>query len=71
MHWMEWGCGGWFMMSFWIVLVAAIVYLLLKGITQQKPHHAKEDSALEILKKRYARGEISKEEYERIKKDIS
>jgi putative membrane protein len=28
------------------------------------------DTALDILKKRYARGEITKEEYEQIKKDI-
>ena len=30
----------------------------------------KESTPLEILKKRYARGEIKKEEYDKIKKDL-
>jgi len=33
--------------------------------------HSDSNSALEILNKRYASGEITKEEYEQVKKDIS
>jgi putative membrane protein len=75
---MGWGgTMGWFgplgMILFWVVIILVIV-LLIRGIrtskgTGQESGPAPE-SALEILKKRYARGEINKEEYLERKKDL-
>ncbi len=33
-------------------------------------NHSKQESAIDIMKKRYAKGEISKEDLDRMKKDI-
>ena len=52
---------------FWILVLIGLVLLIkyLLGITA-KGH----ETAIDILKKRYAKGEISKEEFEEKKKDI-
>jgi putative membrane protein len=73
---MNWGYGmgwGWMiiMAVFWISVIVAIVFLIRWVILSTKITGTKSDeSALEILKKRYAKGEISKEEFEEKKKDI-
>lgn len=69
MHWSEnfgFGMGfGWmFMIPFWVLVIFIVVFLVKRTGSGEK------ETAEEILKKRYARGEISKEEFERIKKDI-
>jgi putative membrane protein len=69
MWWWGWGMGMMAMMFlFWVVfivgLVVAIRWLLGKSM------EAKTDSALEILRQRYARGEINKDEFETKKKDL-
>ena len=73
---MSWGMG-WSgpitIVIFWIALIAAIFFLirwLVRSSRESSPLKT-EDSALDILKKRYARGEIDKEEYEEKKKDLS
>ncbi len=60
--------GGIFM---WILLVAVAVALIYYSFARNKknPDSTKEDP-IEILKKRYAKGEISKEEFDRLKKEI-
>ncbi|MBL7074457.1 SHOCT domain-containing protein [candidate division KSB1 bacterium] len=70
MHWLGWG-GGWFMIAIWWALIIVGIFFLVKWVNTQRSQSTKADSALEILKKRYARGEITQEEFEQIKKDIN
>lgn len=72
---MDGGMGIWmlFNMAFWILVIIGIVLLAVWiARTAGRDERGKvEESALDILKKRYARGEINKEEYEEKKRDIS
>jgi putative membrane protein len=64
--------GGW-MMIVWIVVIALIVWgviVMIKNNSSVSNTYQKR-SPLEIANKRYARGEINKEEYEEIKKNLS
>ena len=71
---MGWGWVGLlFMLVFWVLIVVLIILLirrLLSSGTTRTASPPMEDSAMEILKKRYARGEINKEEFEAKKKDL-
>ncbi|MGE3760514.1 MAG: SHOCT domain-containing protein [Pseudobdellovibrionaceae bacterium] len=61
------GMGGW-MFLWWIVIVIIIVASISFFVRQGNPN--REKSALDILKERYARGEISKEDFEERKRTI-
>ena len=66
--------GGWLMavgmVVFWGLVIWGIVALVRGASTSGPGSSAPPDSALEILRKRYARGEINKQEYEEKKKDL-
>ena len=74
-----WGGGfgfGWiFMLVFWGLIIWAI-FALVRGAGRQgccgNDNHTRngEKTAVDILKERYAKGEISKEDFERMKKDL-
>jgi putative membrane protein len=54
---------------FWILILVGLV-LLIKYLWEGAGAKRAQESALEILKKRYAKGEINKEEFEEKKKDL-
>ncbi|MBI4685513.1 MAG: SHOCT domain-containing protein [Nitrospirae bacterium] len=57
------------MVIFWILILLGAVYLT-KLIVGGAKRMEKEDTPFDILKKRYARGEITKDEFEEKKKDM-
>jgi putative membrane protein len=73
-----WGMGwfgGIFMMIFWILILVGLVFLikwLVQSTNRGKPEAGGgAGRALDILKERYARGEIDKAEFETMKLDLS
>ena len=86
MHWGDhgWGMGyglGWlFMIIFWalvilgpiVLVILGVIYFvkLIAGISDRKGG-TKDETPLYILKKRYAKGELTKEEFEKIKDDLT
>jgi putative membrane protein len=63
--------GGMFMgMILLIILVVAVVWWLTKGGGAKNRGALQKESPLEILKRRYAAGEITKEQFESMKKDL-
>ena len=54
---------------FWILILVGLI-LLIKYLWEGAGAKRVEESALEVLRKRYAKGEISKEEFEEKKKDL-
>ena len=64
--------GGIFMIAFWVLVIAGVVFLVrwLVVSSRKSERGSGGDSPLEILKSRYARGEINKEEFEGKKKAL-
>lgn len=70
--WGLWGAWGFgmllFMFVFWGLIIAGLV-LGLRWLANQT-RESRSDAALDILRQRYARGEIDKEEFEAKKRDL-
>lgn len=71
--WMGWGFGALHMWLYWAVLILIVIALVkwvfgVPGRGESGRHG--ESRALELLKERYARGEIGKEEFEQRRRDL-
>ncbi len=78
--WCWTGSAGWLMpigmllmVAFWGVVIAFGVWLLSRWVRSSDSAAAipRGNGALTVARERYARGEISKEEFERIRRDLS
>lgn len=61
--------GGLWMVVFWGGLIALIIWGVTK-LTQRNGSTTRRDS-LDIARERYAKGELSQEEFQQLKKDLS
>ncbi len=67
--WWGMGLGVLIMLIIWAGIIALIVWVSVKAV--RSGSKSSTETPLEIAKKRYAKGEISKKEFEQLKKDLS
>jgi len=63
--------GGIVMLILVIIVLAALGFIVYKQLNPGGSLLLKKETPLEILKSRYARGEITKEEFDQMKNDVS
>jgi putative membrane protein len=63
--------GGFGMIIIWLIIIAIIVIVVRMFVGSNKSNADKSKNAMDILKERYAAGEISREEFEEKKHDLA
>jgi putative membrane protein len=76
-------CGGLFFLLFWVLVIGLVVWAITawsrssshravtgSDIAPAAPPPVPGGRALDILKERYARGEITKEQYDEMRRDL-
>lgn len=70
MHGMDGFFGmGWMMILWWALIIFGLI-ALGKWLFASRTPNSNNETPLEIIKRRYAKGEITREEYEKLKNDL-
>ncbi len=74
--WPMWEMSGWWMLFGWLwmfIFWGGFIALIVWGVIKlsRRNNSTSKSSPLDVAKERYARGEISREEFEQLKKDLS
>lgn len=64
------GYGGMFMWIIFLIVVGFLIYFIIQAQKVRGPIQGQPENPLDILRRRYAKGEINKEEFDRMKKDL-
>lgn len=59
-----------FMILLWVLAIVGVIYLVKGFMSRTRTDPGTQESALDILKARYARGEISDDEFEEMKQKL-
>lgn len=70
--------GMWFGGIFWLIIIGLVIWLIINSSKRSHYNYNyppqfqnQQETPLDILKKRYAKGEITKDEFDQMKKDLS
>jgi len=64
----------WFGWIMWVLIIGLIFVIIWTNTREKNKYIAfdqKEETAIDILKKRYAKGELTKEQFDQMKKDLN
>jgi len=67
---MNFGYGGMFMWLIFAVILIVVIYFINNSKSNESPGRSNQTS-LDIIKERYAKGEISEEEFEKMKRNLN
>ena len=64
------GYGGMFMGILFLILLGVAIYFIVQNVRSKNGVGQAKGSPIDILKERYAKGEITKEDFDRMKNDL-